>query len=79
MFWVVRQRGRLPLGHNGRASSLPSGSWARPHRWSQAMARNLAQRLRELAGSRVRNIEIEVRWAEGRIERLAELAAEFVG
>jgi putative ABC transport system substrate-binding protein len=36
------------------------------------------QRLRELGWSEGRTIAIEVRWAEGRNERAAEIAAEFV-
>jgi putative tryptophan/tyrosine transport system substrate-binding protein len=37
------------------------------------------QRLRELGWIEGRTMEIEVRWAEGRTERLPEIAAEFVG
>ena len=36
------------------------------------------QRLRELGWSEGRNVAIEYRWAEGRSERFAEIAAEFV-
>jgi ABC-type uncharacterized transport system substrate-binding protein len=36
------------------------------------------QRLRELGWTEDRNVAIEYRWAEGRTERLAEFAAEFV-
>ena len=36
------------------------------------------QRLRELGWSEGRTIAIEYRWAEGRSERYAEIAAEFV-
>jgi putative tryptophan/tyrosine transport system substrate-binding protein len=36
------------------------------------------QRLRELGWIEGRNVAIEYRWAEGRIEHLAEFAAEFV-
>ena len=36
------------------------------------------QRLRELAWIEGRNVAIEYRWAEGRNERYAEIAAEFV-
>ena len=38
----------------------------------------LVQRLRELGWIEARTIGIEVRWAEGRPERAAEIAAEFV-
>jgi putative ABC transport system substrate-binding protein len=37
-----------------------------------------AQRLRELGWIEGRTVAIEVRWAEGRSERFAEIAAEFV-
>jgi putative ABC transport system substrate-binding protein len=36
------------------------------------------QRLRELGWIEGRNVAIEIRWAEGRTERFAEIAAEFV-
>ena len=36
------------------------------------------QRLRELGWIDARNVAIEYRWAEGRAERFAEIAAEFV-
>src|SRR3989440_10591108 len=38
----------------------------------------LVQRLRELGWIEGRNLAIEYRWAEGRSERFAEIAAEFV-
>jgi putative ABC transport system substrate-binding protein len=38
----------------------------------------LAQRLRELGWIEDRTIAIDIRWAEGRSERMAEIAAEFV-
>jgi putative ABC transport system substrate-binding protein len=38
-----------------------------------------AQRLRELGWIEGRNLTIEYRWAEGRNERMAEYATEFVG
>jgi putative ABC transport system substrate-binding protein len=37
-----------------------------------------AQRLRELGWTEGRSVAIEYRWAEGRNERMAEIAAEFV-
>jgi len=43
--------------------------------WTDAFV----QRLRELGWIEGRNIAIEYRWAEGRSERFAEIAAEFVG
>jgi putative ABC transport system substrate-binding protein len=44
------------------------------NQWTAAFV----QRLRELDWSEGRNVAIEYRWAEGRSERAAELAAEFV-
>jgi putative tryptophan/tyrosine transport system substrate-binding protein len=44
---------------------------------SQSVAAFL-QRLRELGWVDGRNVAIEYRWAEGRSERFAEIAAEFV-
>jgi putative ABC transport system substrate-binding protein len=38
----------------------------------------LAQRLHELGWIEGRNVAIEYRWADGRFERFAEIAAEFV-
>ena len=42
--------------------------------WAAAFA----QRMRELGWIEGRTVAIEVRWAEGRSERFAEIAAEFV-
>jgi putative ABC transport system substrate-binding protein len=44
---------------------------------SQRVA-GFVQRLRELGWIEGQNISIEYRWAEGRNERFAEIAAEFV-
>ena len=44
---------------------------------SQSVAA-FVQRLHELGWVERRNVAIEYRWAEGRNERFAELAAEFV-
>jgi putative ABC transport system substrate-binding protein len=43
-------------------------------KWTDAFL----QRLRELGWIEGRTVAIEVRWAEGRVEGLAEIAAEFV-
>src|SRR5262245_40431050 len=48
-----------------------------PETWSRFVAA-FVQRLRELGWIEGRTIAIEYRWAEGRGERFAELAAEFV-
>jgi putative ABC transport system substrate-binding protein len=64
-----RQAAKLPtIGYLGPTSPENKG-------------RNTAaflQRLRELGWSEERTIVIEHRWAEGRPERVAEIAAEFV-
>jgi len=48
-----------------------------PETWSRFVAA-FVQRLRELGWIEGRTIAIEYRWAEGRGERFAEIAAEFV-
>ena len=48
-----------------------------PSAWSQWIAA-FVQRLRELGWIEGRTVAIEYRWAEGRSERFAEIAAEFV-
>jgi putative ABC transport system substrate-binding protein len=50
---------------------------ATPSAWNQWVAA-FVQRLRELGWIEGRTIEIEYRWAEGRRDRAAEIAAEFV-
>ena len=65
----AQQPGKSPtIGFLGTAT--PSGM----SRWTAA----LAQRLGELGWIEGRTIAIEYRWAEGRPERYAEIAAEFV-
>ena len=53
---------------------LGSGTAAAQSQWTAAFV----QRLRELGWSEGRNVAIEYRWGEGRSERFAEIAAEFV-
>src|SRR5215471_5820179 len=50
---------------------------ATPSLWS-AWVSAFVQRLRELGWVEGRNVAIEYRWAEGRNERYAEIATEFV-
>jgi putative ABC transport system substrate-binding protein len=65
----AQQGGKLPvIGFLG--ASTPS-AW---NRWSAAFV----QRLRELGWSDGSTVAIEYRWADGRSERFAEIAAEFV-
>jgi putative tryptophan/tyrosine transport system substrate-binding protein len=53
---------------------MGSGTASSQSEWTAAFL----QRLHELGWSEGRNIAIEYRWAEGRSERFAEIAAEFV-
>ena len=65
----AQQAGKLPtIGFLGAASALSWGHWVAA----------FAQRLRELGWIEGRTVAIEYRWAEGRSERYAEIAAEFV-
>jgi putative ABC transport system substrate-binding protein len=65
----AQQQGKLPtIGYLGLATPASEG---------QRVAA-FVQRLRELGWIESRTITIEYRWAEGRNERLAEIAAEFV-
>ena len=56
------------------SDSLGAGTAAVQSQWTAAFV----QRLRELGWIEGRNVAIEYRWAEGRSERFAEIAAEFV-
>ena len=65
----AQQVGKLPtIGFLG--ATTPAGG-------GQLLAA-FVQRLRELGWVDGRNVAIEVRWAEGRSERFAEIAAELV-
>ena len=68
------------LAHAQQPSNLPTigllGA-ATPSAWSQWVAA-FVQRLRELGWIEDHTVHIEYRWAEGRDERYAEIAAEFV-
>ena len=74
-----RWQGRWPRWRRGRARCPGSDFWEprTPAVWSSFVAAFL-QRLRELGWIDGRNIAIEYRWAEGREDRYAEFAAEFV-
>ena len=63
------QQGKLPT-----IGVLGSGTAATQSQWVAAFV----QRLREVGWSEGQNVGIEYRWAEGRSERAAEIAAEFV-
>jgi putative ABC transport system substrate-binding protein len=65
----AQQTGKLPtIGFLGATTPSAMGQWAAA----------FMQRLRELGWIEGRTIAIEVRWAEGRTERLIEIATEFV-
>src|SRR5262245_21264779 len=65
----AQQPGKLPtIGFLGATTPLVE---------SERLAA-FVQRLRELGWMEGRNVAIEVRWAEGRSERFAEIAAELV-
>jgi putative tryptophan/tyrosine transport system substrate-binding protein len=65
----AQQTAKLPtIGFLGAASQSTWGSWADA----------FVERLRELGWIEGQTVTIEYRWAEGRSERFAEIAAEFV-
>jgi hypothetical protein len=65
----AQQAGKLPTIGYLDMSSRSTGALA---------TAVFVQRLRELGWSDGRTVAIEFRWAEGRSERIAEIAAEFV-
>src|SRR5262245_52989982 len=71
--WPLAARAQQPtklptIGFFSAGSAAALGPWVAA----------LVQRLRELGWSEGRTVAIEYRWADGRDERLAEIAAEFV-
>ena len=65
----AQQPAKLPsIGFMGQTTRSVAGEWTAA----------FVQRLRELGWTEGRTIAIEDRWAEGRNERFAEIAAEFV-
>src|SRR5262245_36336620 len=65
----AQQPGKLPIiGHLGGTTSLTETRWVAA----------FVQRLHELGWIKDRTVAIESRWTEGRAERAAEIAAEFV-
>jgi putative ABC transport system substrate-binding protein len=64
----AQQPGKLPtIGFLGTSTPLTMSQWVAA----------FVQRLRELGWIEGRTVAIEYRWAEGRTERFAEIAAEF--
>ena len=72
--------GAWPLAAHGQQTKLPTIGFLGPNTASIDSQRVgvFVQRLRELGWIEGRTVAIEYRWAEGRNERLAEFAAEFV-
>src|SRR6476661_6915884 len=65
----AQQAGKLPtIGFLGQSTRSAASEWVAA----------FGQRLRELGWIEGRTVAIEYRWAEGRSERAAEIAAEFV-
>jgi putative ABC transport system substrate-binding protein len=65
----AQQQGKLPtIGFLGQSTRSAGSEWVAA----------FVQRLRELGWIEGRTVAIEYRWAEGRDERFAEIAAEFV-
>ena len=65
----AQQAAKLPtIGFMGQTTRSAAGEWTAA----------FVQRLRELGWIDGRNVAIEYRWGEGRDERFAEIAAEFV-
>src|SRR3989442_8957719 len=65
----AQQPGKLPsIGFLGAGTASAWSLWVAA----------FVQRLRELGWIEGRNVAIEYRWAEGRSERFAEIAAEFI-
>src|SRR5438309_10488222 len=67
---AARAQRKLPtIGFMGSTTPPVAAQWVA----------SFVQRLRELGWLEGRDVAIEYRWAEGRPERYAEIAAEFVG
>src|ERR1700690_3419423 len=65
----AQQAGKLPtIGYLGSGTPATQGQWTAA----------FVQRLRDLGWIEGRTVAIEYRWVEGRNERYAESAAEFV-
>jgi putative tryptophan/tyrosine transport system substrate-binding protein len=70
--WPLGARAQQPARRT--IGYLVSGTPASHGRWVAAFV----ERLRELNWIEGRNVAVEYRWGEGRSERFAEIAAEFV-
>jgi putative ABC transport system substrate-binding protein len=72
--WPVVVRGQQPVSKAPTIGFLGTGAASGWQPWTAAFV----QRLRELGWIEGRTVAIEYRWGEGRRERFAEIAAEFV-
>ena len=72
--WPLSARAQQQAGKLPTVGFLGTGTPTTHSQWLTAFV----QRMRELGWIEGRNLAIEHRWAEGRNERFAEIAAEFV-
>jgi putative ABC transport system substrate-binding protein len=72
--WPLAARAQQQPGKLSTVGLLGTGTPSTQGQWNAAFV----QRLHELGWTEGRNIAIEQRWAEGRRDRFAEIAAEFV-
>jgi putative ABC transport system substrate-binding protein len=72
--WPFAARAQQPAGKLPTIGLLGANTPSTASQWVAAFV----QRLRELGWTEGRTAAIEYRWAEGRSERFAEIAAEFV-
>src|SRR5215471_17091897 len=90
---MIRRRDFITLLGGAAAAAWPIAAWAQQgdrvrrvgllmgiadSAVGQAYERAFEQELRRLGWIEGRNLEVEVRWGEGRIERFNEIVAEFV-
>src|SRR5262245_2210309 len=77
---TLRSAAAWPLAARAQQGKLPTIGFLGTATLSTMSFRvaALVQRMRDLGWIDGRNVAIEYRWAEGRSERLAEIAAEFV-
>jgi ABC-type uncharacterized transport system substrate-binding protein len=71
--WPLAARAQQPIGKVRRLGILQPGAPPEP------LVEAFRERLRELGYREGRDVILELRWAEGKLDRLTELAAELVG
>jgi putative ABC transport system substrate-binding protein len=72
--WPLLARAQQPTGKLLTIGMMGTGTPSTQGQWHAAFM----QRMGQLGWTEGRNITTEVRWAEGRTERFAQIAAEFV-